>query len=84
VPGAILVSTRSGQGIAKLENEIATLLPKPEVEFRGVIPYSRGDLVSRAHLSGKVIETDYLEEGTKLHALVSEELAAELEAVRCL
>jgi GTP-binding protein HflX len=84
VPGAILVSTRSGQGIAKLENEIATLLPKPEVEFRGVIPYSRGDLVSRAHLSGKVIETDYFEEGTKLHALVSEELAAELEAVRCL
>lgn len=84
VPGAILVSTRSGFGIEKLENEIASLLPKPEVEFRGVVPYSRGDLVSRAHLSGKVLETEYVEQGTKLHAMVSEELAAELEAVKFL
>ena len=84
VPGAILVSTRSGAGIEQLENEIAALLPKPEVEFRGVVPYSRGDLVSRAHLSGKVLETEYVEEGTRLHAMVSEELAAELEAVRSL
>lgn len=84
VPGAILVSTRSGAGIEKLENEIALLLPKPEVEFRGVVPYSRGDLVSRAHLSGKVLETEYVEEGTKLHAMVSEELAAELEAAKFL
>ena len=84
VPGAILVSTRSGAGIEQLENEIAALLPKPEVEFRGVVPYSRGDLVSRAHLSGKVLETEYVEEGTRLHAMVSEELAAELEAVKSL
>ena len=84
VPGAVLVSTRTGTGIEKLESEIAALLPKPEVEFRGVVPYSRGDLVSRAHLSGKVLETEYLEEGTKLHAMVSEELAAELEAARSL
>lgn len=84
VPGAVLVSTRTGTGIEKLESEIAALLPKPEVEFRGVVPYSRGDLVSRAHLSGKVLETEYLEEGTKLHAMVSEELAAELDAARSL
>lgn len=84
VPGAVLVSTRSGEGIGELEKEIAALLPKPEIEFRGVVPYSRGDLVSRAHLSGKVLETEYLEEGTKLHAMVSEELAAELEAARSL
>lgn len=84
VPGAILVSTRSGEGIEKLESEIATLLPKPEVEFRGVVPYSRADLVSRAHLSGKVIETEYLEEGTRLHAMVSQELAADLDAAKSL
>lgn len=84
VPGAVLVSTKTGTGIKKLESEIAALLPKPEVEFRGVVPYSRGDLVSRAHLSGKVLETEYMEEGTKLHAMVSEELAAELDAARSL
>ncbi len=82
VPGALMISSRSGQGIAELELRIAELLPKPEVEFQGVVPYSRGDLVSRAHLSGKVLETEYVEQGTALHAMVSAELAAELNAVK--
>ncbi|CAB4547467.1 MAG: GTPase HflX [Actinobacteria bacterium] len=84
VPGAMLISSRSGQGIVELEQQIAALLPKPEIEFRGVIPYSRGDLVSRAHLRGKVLSTEYVEEGTVLHAMVSEELAADLEAAKSL
>lgn len=84
VPGALLVSSRSGEGIEQLEHQIAQLLPKPEVEFRGVIPYSRGDLISRAHLVGKVISTQYEENGTNLHAMVTEELAADLEAAKSL
>jgi GTP-binding protein HflX len=82
VPGALTVSSRTGEGIAQLEESIALLLPKPEIEFIGVIPYSRGDLVSRAHLSGNVLETEYLEQGTKLHAMVSADLAAELTSAR--
>ncbi|MFM1845030.1 MAG: GTPase HflX [Actinomycetota bacterium] len=84
VPGALLVSSRSGDGIDQLEEQIAQLLPKPEVEFRGVIPYSRGDLISRAHLVGKVISTEYVEQGTLLHAMVTQELAADLEAAKSL
>jgi GTPase len=84
VPGALLISSRTGEGIEELEKQLAANLPKPEVEFRGVIPYSRGDLVSRAHLSGKVLSTEYVEEGTNLHAMVPEELAADLEAARFL
>jgi GTP-binding protein HflX len=84
VPGALLVSSRSGDGIDQLEEQIAQLLPKPEVEFRGVIPYSRGDLISRAHLVGKVILTEYVEQGTLLHAMVTQELAADLEAAKSL
>jgi GTP-binding protein HflX len=78
VPGSLLVSARSGLGFVELENAIANLLPKPDVEFRGVVPYNRGDLVSRAHLSGKVLEVEYVEHGTKLHAYVKADLAAEL------
>jgi GTP-binding protein HflX len=79
VQGALLVSARTGQGIDALQEAIAGMLPKPDVEFVGVIPYSRGDLVSRIHLAGKVLKTEYVEEGTSLRALVREDLAHELK-----
>jgi GTP-binding protein HflX len=82
VPGSILVSARTGLGIEALERAIASGLPQPDVEFRGVIPYHRGDLISRAHISGKVLETEYLEKGTQIVALVSADLNAEMESVR--
>lgn len=78
VQGALLVSARSGQGLDALQEAIGAMLPKPDVEFVGIIPYSRGDLVSRIHLAGKVLETEYVEEGTALRALVREDLAFEL------
>lgn len=78
VQGALLVSARTGQGLDALQEAIGATLPKPDVEFVGVIPYSRGDLVSRIHLAGKVLETEYVEEGTALKALVREDLAFEL------
>ena len=79
VQGALLVSARTGQGIDALLEAIAGMLPKPDVEFVGVIPYSRGDLVSSIHLAGKVLDTEYVEEGTSLRALVREDLAHELK-----
>jgi len=82
VPGALLVSARTGLGIESLERAISAGLPQPDVEFRGVIPYHRGDLISRAHLAGKVLETEYLEQGTRIVALVSADLNAEMEAAR--
>lgn len=82
VPGSILVSARTGMGIESLERAIAAGLPQPDVEFRGVIPYHRGDLISRAHLAGKVLETEYLEQGTRIVAMVSAELNAEMESAR--
>jgi GTPase len=77
-PQAILVSARTGEGIDQLEKAIAEALPRPDIEFNGVIPYDRGDLVSRVHLQGKVSKIEYVEAGTKLSALVRADLANEL------
>ncbi|MDG2497016.1 MAG: GTPase HflX [Aquiluna sp.] len=79
VPGALLISARTGLGIKELEAAIAARLPKPEIIFEGVIPYDRGDLVSKVHLAGKVKEIEYIAAGTKLSVLVKEDLAAELK-----
>jgi GTP-binding protein HflX len=77
-PGAFLVSARTGLGIVELESAIAAALPRPEVVFDGLIPYHRGDLVSKIHEAGKVQHIEYAEGGTKIKALVREDLAAEL------
>jgi GTPase len=82
VPGCLMVSARDGRGIEELEAAIADRLPKPDEKFEGVVPYDRGDLVSRVHLSGRVLEIEYVEDGTRLTALVSHDLASELRAAK--
>ena len=56
----------------------ALRLPRPAVEVDVVVPYSRGDLISRVHTTGEVLAEEHLMEGTRLHARVDEALAAEL------
>ncbi|HEY7797087.1 MAG TPA: GTPase, partial [Microbacteriaceae bacterium] len=82
VEGSLFVSAKTGAGVDELEERIASLLPRPEVEFKGLIPYHRGDLISRIHLAGELLESEYQEEGTLIHALVEHGLASELEKAR--
>ena len=77
-PDSIGVSARTGEGIEELQQRIASMLPEPNVRVRALVPYSRGDLVSRLHLNSKIISLEYVEEGTLVVAMVRPELAAEL------
>ncbi len=79
-PGAVLVSARTGAGMDLLRERIAELLPRPRVQVDVVVPYQRGDLVSRAHDEGEV-EVEHVEAGTVLRGLVDPALAAQLVAV---
>lgn len=80
-PQALLVSARNGVGIDGLVDEIARSLPTPEVLVDKVIPYTRGELVARAHEDGQVLTEEHLASGTRLVARVSQELAAAMR--RC-
>ena len=80
--GALEVSARTGEGIAELLAKIASLLPEPDAEMNVLIPYNRGDLVSRLHITGRIIELEYAETGTHVRAMVKPEQAAELEEYR--
>ena len=79
-PHAVVVSARTGAGIDELLRAIEVDLPTGFVEVDLLVPYSRGDLVSRAHRQGEVLGEDHGEEGTRLHARVPEALANELAA----
>ncbi|MFM6981016.1 MAG: GTPase HflX [Micrococcales bacterium] len=77
-PNSMQVSARTGEGIEELLVKIAELLPRPAIEIKAVIPYDRGDLVSRMHISAKMLELEYRENGTYVHAEVKPDMASEL------
>ena len=79
LPGAVAVSARTGEGIEELRARIEQMLPRPQVSIDVVVPYSRGDLVSRVHAEGEIDTVDYVETGTRLVARVGVALAAEIE-----
>ncbi|AEI12526.1 GTPase HflX [Cellulomonas gilvus] len=76
---SIVVSAHSGEGIEELQDLIADQLPRPGVAVDLVVPYGRGDLVSRVHEHGDIELEEHTPDGTHLRARVDETLAAELE-----
>ncbi len=78
-PGAVVVSAATGSGIDELLLAIEADLPQFLEEVSLVIPYSRGDLISRAHELGDVMEIEHLEGGSKVHARVPKYLAVEMQ-----
>jgi GTP-binding protein HflX len=78
-PDAVYVSARTGAGLETLLDMLEDRVPHPQVEVTVLVPYQRGDLVSRVHDAGDVLASDHTADGTLLHARVHGELAAALE-----
>ena len=74
----IAVSAKTGEGIDELLQAIERNLPGPSIEVRALVPYTRGDLVSRVLQDGIVFEREHRDDGTYVHAKVDDELAADL------
>lgn len=80
-PNSVLVSARTGQGIEELLELVSQSIPRPSVELELLIPYDRGDLVSKLHQSdAEIVAQEHQETGTRLSVKVREGLAAELGA----
>jgi len=77
-PDAAFISARTGEGLEQLRTTIESLLPRPEIEIRALVPYERGDLVNRIHQTGEFLATEHRADGTLVAARVSPALAAEL------
>ncbi len=75
LPEAVFVSAHTGDGVAKLRERIAELLPRPEVDVELLLPYTQGSLVARVHSEGEVLAEEHTPHGTRLHARVGAELA---------
>ncbi|MFI7634381.1 GTPase HflX [Nonomuraea sp. NPDC049400] len=78
---SVVVSARTGRGIPELMAVIERELPRLDHEVHLLVPYDRGDLISRAHKEGEVLSVDHVADGTILHARVLPSLWQELERV---
>src|ERR1700722_10644146 len=76
---SVLVSARTGEGLDALRVVIEERLPERDQLVRVSVPYSRGDLVARAHAAGEVAHEEHGPEGTLLEARGPPELSFELE-----
>lgn len=79
-PGSVVISARTGAGLEELAERIAVALPRPREVLEVVVPYARGDLVSRVHDEGEIEREVHTAEGTALVVRVDPGLAAELRA----
>lgn len=77
---AVAVSARTSAGLDELRALIAEELPQPDIDVDVLLPYGRGDLVSRIHDEGEILASDHVSEGTRVTARVNADLAAELTA----
>jgi GTP-binding protein HflX len=77
-PRAIAVSARTGQGVEELRELVDNELPRPSIAVEALVPFTRGDLISRLHADGELLLEEHTPEGTRIKALVDEPLAAEL------
>ena len=73
-PDVAIVSARTGQGLEALIAMIEAALPRPEIEVDVLVPYDRGDLVSRVHAEGDVLTEEHTADGTRLRAKVAQDL----------
>jgi GTP-binding protein HflX len=79
-PRSVVVSARTGAGLTELRQLISTNIPRPGVKLDILVPYERGEVLSRLHEEDvEILGMEHVDDGTRLEVMVREGLAAELE-----
>jgi GTP-binding protein HflX len=79
-PHCVVVSAKTGEGVAEALAVVESELPRPDVEFHALLPYERGDLINRLHQHGEIASLEHTADGTVVHGRANADLAGELAA----
>jgi len=79
-PHSVVVSARTGEGIADALALVEGELPRPGVEFKALLPYERGDLINKLHQHGEIDSMEHTGDGTLVAGRANEDLAGELSS----
>ena len=77
-PHSVVVSAKTGEGVADALVTIEKELPRPGVAFEALLPFDRGDLLNKIHTTGDIEHLEHTGEGTVVRGRVHEDLAGEL------
>jgi len=77
-PHSVVVSAKTGEGIDEALAAVEADLPHPGVRFEALLPYERGDLLNRIHVSGEVDSVEHTGDGSLVRGRVHADLAGEL------
>jgi GTP-binding protein HflX len=77
-PHSVVVSAKTGEGIPEALQAIEADLPHPATTFEALLPYDRGDLLNKIHVSGEVESIDHTGDGTLVRGRAHADLAGEL------
>lgn len=80
--GALMVSANTGKGIDELIERIAQMAAAQDEQVDVLIPYQRGDLVSKAHERCLIASEEHTEDGTRISMMVPHAFASDFEAFR--
>jgi len=76
----VLVSARTGKGLAELVAALDELVPRVDVSIDVLLPFADGRLVARVHELGEVLTEEHTGTGTRIKANVPQRVANELAA----
>lgn len=75
---AIFTSAKTGEGIAELETRLELALNEMDAHVTMLIPFNRGDIVSKLHEEATVLNEQYGADGTQIEVRLPQSMAEEL------
>ena len=78
LPDAVFVSATTGEGIDELLGRITRIIASGDTEVTLEIPFTRGDVVSRVHAEGAVVDEQHTQHGTRIVVRLPVSVASEL------
>lgn len=79
LPEGVFVSAATGEGMDELLAAIMAIIATGDAEVTLQVPFSRGDIVSRVHAEGAVLDETHTQDGTRIQVRLPKSVAGELD-----
>ena len=78
VPDGVFVSAATGEGMDELLGAIMDIIASGDTEVTLLVPYRRGEVISRVHAEGAVLAEAHTQEGTRITVRLPQSVAGEV------